>query len=151
MSRARDELPKKAAVDLPSSRHPFELFTLALCAFVGIPLLIGEARPGSINEALPPWAGDLWGAMLVFGAVTALIGIFWRSRVTGIVLEQVGLAAVGGGALFYAVVVISTIGMTGAYSVIFVVGFGASCVWRYFQLARYLNTLRAVVSEEGRG
>lgn len=149
MSRARDRLPKQAAVDLPSSRHPFELFTLALCAFVGLPLLLDEARPGSVAELLPDWASDIWGAMLVLGAIVALAGIYWRNRVTGIVLEQVGLAAVGGGAIFYAMVVYVGIGTRGLYAIIFIFGFGISCIWRYFQLARYLGTLRAVVVGDG--
>lgn len=149
MSRAQDDVPKQAAVDLPSSRHPFELFTMALCAFVGLPLLAGDARPGSINELLPDWAADIWGGMLVLGAITALVGIFWRNRVTGIVLEQVGLMAVGLGTLFYGVGVGLSVGQDGIYAMIFVFGFGTSCIWRYFQLARFLRTLRHVVSTDG--
>lgn len=148
MSRARDRVPRAAAVDLPSSRHPFELFTLGLCAFVGLPLLVGEARPGSISALLPPWAGDVWGAMLVVGALVALLGIYWRNRVTGIVLEQIGLMSVGLGALFYTLVVVIQNGVPALYATIFVGGFGTSCLWRYFQLARFLKTLRKAASTD---
>ena len=132
----------------PSSPHPFELFTLGLCVLAGLPLLFGDARPGSIAELLTDVQGDLWGGMLVFGAFTCLTGIFWPNRITGIVLEQVGLVAVGLASLFYAVVVLVSVGLTGAYATLYVVGFGLSCLWRYFQLLNYLRTLRHLSDQE---
>lgn len=127
------------------SRHPFELFTLILCVAVGVPALVADARPGSINEALPHWAVDVWGAGLAGGAIVALVGIGWSNRVTGLILEQVGLVAVGCATLVYAAGALVTVGVTALVPAGIVAAFGLSCLWRWLQIQRDLNRVRKAV------
>ncbi len=136
--------PLIAVTDSNASRHPFQIFTLSLCFFIGLPLLVGEARPGSITSALPEWAQDVWGGGLVLGAALALVSLRLRNRLNGLLLEQVGLVMVGCSAVFYGVVATTHLGVTAAYASVFVLGFGLSCLWRWVQLQQLLNLAKKV-------
>jgi hypothetical protein len=131
-----------------SGRHPFELFLLALSFISGIPALLGAApEPGSIESSLPAWAAVGWSVCLVGGSGLALIGIYWRQRAAGLILEQLGLAFVGVAALVYAVCIVSVIGATGVLSAGIVAAFGAACLVRWRQIQRVID---AVVVEDAR-
>lgn len=122
------------------SRHPFQIFTLGLCLFIGIPLLLGVVQPGSISELLSPLARLVWGLGLVVGAGVALGSTYMRNHAVGVILEQLGLVLVGSSTLFYGAAVLLTVGFrSGIVAIIFMLGFGLSCFWRWVQLQRLLN------------
>lgn len=116
------------------SRHSFEIYGLCLCFVFGIPLTFGGATPGSIAEVLSPLQRDIWGIMLCLGAMVALVGIAWKDRVTGIILEQIGLMAVGCSTILYALVILYVAGPSGYLSAGIVGSYGLACISRWRRL-----------------
>ena len=130
--------------NLEASRHPFETYLLTLAAVSGLPLLFGKPNSGSIEESLPPFMVGVWGAMLVFGSVLALVGLYWRGRVvTGLLMERSGLVGVGGSSLIYAVVLIPN-GLQGVYAGCITGAFGLAC---FRQAHRISQRLRASIHD----
>lgn len=126
-------------IDKRYSRHPFEIFGLGLCMFTGIPLILGAPTARSLDALLPGWAENTWGALLFLGAGIALIGIMLRRRDIGLLLEQVGLTWVAATTIFYAAVLGVYVGIPAMTSLVFVLGFGASCGWRAVQIQKQVN------------
>lgn len=122
-----------------SGRHPFEVFLLTMCAVSGVPLAFGAPRPGSINSQLPEALAVGWGITLALGSVTALAGIWWRNRVSGIILEQIGLVAVGWAAIIYGAAAVIFAGWSAALPASLVLGFGVACLVRWRQLQKILD------------
>lgn len=136
--------------DLSSpSRHPFQVFILVLSVIAGVPMLFGKVPiPGSLEEALPQWAGTLWAASLTLGAAVTLVGVFWPVRLTGHLIEQVGLIAVGSAAVLYGGVLFFFVSDSGSLvSASMISGYGAACVWRWFQLQRYIQLVIRLADE----
>lgn len=98
------------------SRHPFELLLIILCV-IGSPAIIwGSATPGSIQAALSSTEQDIWGGILMFGGVVSLAGVLWPKRTNGLLMEQVGMVAIGVGMVMYCVAVGVTNGVTGLFA-----------------------------------
>lgn len=129
-----------------STRHPFEVFLLVLSIVSGLPVMLGNVTPGSVAEALSPWAQKAWGAGLTVGAVVCLLGVLMTRpnpravtvSVTGMVIEQVGLVMVGGACLVYAAALVGYVGRGAGVSAAIVLAYGASCLWRWHQIQRLL-------------
>lgn len=125
-----------------SGRHPFETYILALAAFAAIPVLFGAAPdPGSIEAALPSYAGFLWSLILATGSIIALVGTYWKDRATGLVAEQLGLAFVGIAAFLYAGVALAVVGVSAAIPAAFILGFGTACLKRWRDLQKVINAV----------
>lgn len=128
-----------------AGRHPFELFTLYLAFLVALPTVLGVlAEPGSIREIMPAWMSWGWSAILLVGSATAIAGIYWRERVTGLILEQLGLAGTGLGAFAYTIAVLYVAGDDGAFAAAFCLGFAVACTRRYFQIQQTLDAAHAI-------
>lgn len=139
--------------------NPFEMFVLILGVVVGWPLLLGAPAPGSTTELLGPFWSRVWAWLLVGGCLIALTGAWWtwwtwltrrlpRLHLlpsTALLIEQVGLVAVGGGTLIYAVGVISAGGDTGRFIPAgLVAGLGLAALTRARQIQRWVKaTLHA--------
>lgn len=121
------------------SRHSFELYGLGLCVAFGFPLIFGNATPGSIAATLSPLQQDIWGVMLCLGATIAIVGIAWKDRVTGIILEQIGLMAVGCSTILYALVILYATGSSGYLSAGIIGSFGLACISRWRRLGKALK------------
>lgn len=125
-----------------SGRHPFEIFTMTLAFATGLPTLLGiQERPSSVMTYLPHIVALLWAIVLTVGSAGALVGVWWKERATGLILEQLGLGLVGLGSVVYAGVAIGR----GIFliPVGIVAGFGLSCLWRYFQLQSIVDSVQA--------
>lgn len=147
--RTEDVTPR--LVDpLEASRHPFEVYLLVLAAVSGVPLLLGKPNSGSVQDALPPAMTALWGAMLVLGSTLALAGLYWRGRrSTGLLMERTGLIGVGGAALVYACILLTT-GWRGMFAACITGAFGLACIT---QARRISQRIHAVIQhiDHGRG
>lgn len=128
-----------------TGRHPFELFTLYLCALVGLPTVLGlTPRPGSIDAELPGVVAFTWSLVLALGATGALAGIYWRNRVAGLLTEQFCLVAVGSAALVYVTCALVAVGESAGYPAAMIAGFGLSALWRAVQLQSVINEVHTV-------
>lgn len=125
----------------PAARYPADpraVFILMMCVVSGIPLLLGRATPGSINDQLDKPQVITWGVLLVLGASTTLVGMF-RQSVNGVILEQVGSVAVGGACWIYAGAIWAQVGEGGTVPGGIIFGLGSACFWRWGQLQTYLR------------
>lgn len=140
-----------------STRHPFEVFLLALSVLSGLPVLIAGTAPDSITDALNDWAARAWGGGLAIGGAIALLGIYLtrprphatKISVTGLVVEQVGLVVVGGACLVYAAAVLLYFGLQGVGPAGIVLAYGVSCGWRWLQIQRLMILEHALRREGG--
>jgi hypothetical protein len=142
---------------LDSPRNPFELFLLFLGLASAFPLLWGAPTPGSTAELLGPVLVRVWGYILVFGCLTALTGVWWTwlgrlfhrrtkpQEVAGLLIEQVGLVAVGVGTLVYGVGLIGLDTQGRGVVVGIAFGWGLACFWRAGQIQRWV---RAAIREQ---
>lgn len=153
-------MPPDRPTTLDSGRNPFELFVLGFSLLVGLPLLWGAPTPGSTTELLGPSLARVWGVILVFGCLTALVGVWWtwcawagrfwprwRPRAgTGLLVEQVGLVAVGVGDVIYAIAV-SGIAQNRRplIAAAIVGGFGLACFARAWLIQRWV---RATIEDQ---
>lgn len=138
--------------DRLAGRHPFELFTLYLAFLVALPTVLQIIpEPGSIRALMPAWLSWGWSATLLAGSVTAIAGIYWRNRITGLILEQLGLAGTGVGAAAYAVAVVYIAGTDGLIAGAFCIGFSVACVRRYFHIQQTLDVTHEVQVRREKG
>lgn len=125
------------------SRHPFQVFVLALCLVTTIPTILGfSPAPGSM-QAIVPWPiAVIWAYILFGGAAAGLFSAFMKNRGTGLIVEQFGLSLAGLSCCFYACVVgyygfergaLIPAGMVG--------GFGIACLVRAGQIQKYLDRM----------
>lgn len=120
----------------PASRYPADpraVFILILCIVSGLPLILTDIEPGSLESLMPTWWIVLWGLALVCGAGCALWGMS-RQTVDGILVEQVGSVIVGCSSIIYSAAIIIAVGSSGIVSAGIVFGWGLSCFWRWLQL-----------------
>lgn len=151
---------------LDSARHPFEQFVLFLGLIVGWPLLFGAPTPGSTSALLGPVLARVWAWLLVGGCVIALAGSWWTwlggfgrwwprwsPRATSAVLiEQVGLVAMGGGSVVYAYGIAAAVGFEEPARLVgagLVAGLGFAALWRARQIRRWIRFTLAQVTDGG--
>jgi len=101
-------------------------------------VFITREQPNSITQALPEWAGIAWNAVLTLGALTALIGVFWRwDPDDALLVEQSGLVAAGLASLLYVAALVQAATNSGtAVPICLIAGFSLACLWRAGQIFR---------------
>lgn len=134
--------------DIRRTRNPFEIYLLALSLVSTAPLALGFTRPPtSLSSELGVWA-RVWGIALCIGSLVALVGIMWRRpknpikfSVTGLVVEQVGLVAVGGATIYYATAILLLVGNRGLVTSGIVLAYGAAAATQAWRIHRFLRGL----------
>lgn len=127
-------------------RHPLVVFLLGLCVISGIANLV---TPNPAAPHVPLWINRAWYLLLIGGGLTALVGVFWRDVVTGILVVRAGLLFVGAGAYAYAVVVghhgLNRYGETHQERVaallgaVVILGLGVAAHWRVVQATLHVR------------
>jgi hypothetical protein len=124
--------------------HPFELYLAGVCVLSGVPLLIGEPAPTSIEALLPPLLVRLWGFELLLGAGLVLFGLLRpRSR-----LERVGHTLLAPAAVVYGAAIVTVVGVPGVLAGTLVAGFGLASATRGYVLRVAEDVLMALVLEQ---
>ena len=130
--------PRQLAI---ADRDPCAVFVLILCVVSGIPLMLHQSDPiGSLF--LPEWAKQLWIISLVAGAAIALTGMAMqkkkkkKKKIGGLLLEQFGNVAAGSALIFYSFMITLSAWPKGVLVSGILLGFGASCLWRWYQIQR---------------
>lgn len=125
----RDRLPYTDP--LRAGRHPFQTYLLALCVVSGAPMAAGQVTANSLEKELPELLVVAWGAMLVVGAVLALVGSYARvSYEWSLTLERVGLWSTGVAAVVYGAIILFSGSWGGFVAACIILGFGAACIRR---------------------
>lgn len=124
---------------------PFEFIIMLFLAFGGVSTLTHLGAPTSIAKILDQPILTIWSVLLGLGAIVAFVGVIWPWReTTALVVEQIGLIAVAGASLIYAVVLISQTETVKGAPVLtaFVGGFGIAAIWRAIQI---VFRMRAII------
>jgi len=114
-----------------------------------LPTTLGRApQPGSITAQVDPSAALAWSIALALGSGIALLGVAWprpkddsHMSVTALILEQVGLVTVGVATVFYVSTICMTVGPSASIPAGLITAFGASCLWRAWQIQRVLRQI----------
>lgn len=121
------------------SRHPFETYILTAGVLAGGSAVFGDLWPTAIEEAFPVWAQAVWGILFGGGALIALIGIALKKRDTGILLEQVGLTALGAMCITYSGAIF-VFNRSGGFAVsVLLVLIGAACFRQWWRLEKFVR------------
>lgn len=146
----------------PARENDFEIFVLVLGVLAGYPLLFGAPVPGSTTELLGPVRARVWAWLLVGGCAIALTGAYWTwwgwiSRwirrwqprtLMGLMIEQVGLVAMGGSSIVYAYGVASVANFEDLSRYIagaLVLGMGLAGLRRARRIRRWIRGLEQAV------
>lgn len=115
-------------------QYSFELFVAILCLLAGVPYLLGEVDPQSLEANLPMPLVTVWGVMLTIGPLAMLAGIYRHYKATHIEdvifwqrVEAWGLSVLAYSAYIYAGAVLASSSKDGWIAAILVATFGAVC------------------------
>lgn len=123
--------------------HPFELYIATLAAIGGVPLLLGNPAPESIDALLPVYLARLWGFELVLGSALVLAGLI-RPRTT---LERRGHTLLAPAAVVYGTAIWTVLGGAGLLAGGILVGFGLACATRAYVLRLAEDVLREALEQ----
>ena len=130
----------------PVARHPGDLFLMLLCLFSGIMLAAAAAPPGALERVLPGWLTAAWALFLIIGAATVLTGVYWRNRVTGLLLELAGRVTLVIGGTIYATAFLAVSGGLTLPDVAPLLVFNGFMGWRAWQVHHMMRELREVLA-----
>lgn len=128
---------------------PLEVMFLIVFVMSGSAQLISGARPGSIDVVMPEMFRLIWLLMLLIGSLTALTGIFYHGhRVTGMMIESVGLAWISisliiyGAAAMVAVSISDQAVVSGSLAGPMIIVLGIAFGWKRHRIQRLVNRLK---------
>jgi hypothetical protein len=121
-------------------RNPLEFILCAVLTNGLMPVMLGvEPLPGSLAKVPTPF-GQLSAALIVAGALGVMVGIAWRGRDTGLLIQQAAMWFLGVGLTFYGVAVWDASGWTsGRVPILLSFGIAAGCVARIVQFQIYVR------------
>lgn len=130
--------------------YDFEIFVALLCLLAGVPYLLGEVDPASLEAKLPKELVTVWGFILTIGPLAILIGIFKHYRAVRIEdrvfwcrIEAWGLSALAYSAYIYASAILLNLPTQGWIAAMLVYAFGAVCHVREIDLQLQVVETRA--------
>lgn len=131
-------------------RNPMEICVFAvLAASTAGTVFHLSPLPPSLAESAT--FGRFAATTLFAGCVVAIAGLLWRDRRDGLVIEQFGCALAGFGCLFYGAALLrSTTFPPAALAVGMSFGIGVFCLFRYWQVDRYVRACRLARLARGR-
>ena len=121
-------------------RNPLEF---ALCAFLfyGVtPIMLGlEPLPGSLAKVPTPF-GQLSAALIVLGSLGVMVGILWRGRDIGLLIQQAAMWFLSVGLTFYGVAVWDASGwIAGRVPILLSFGIAVGAIARVIQFQIYVG------------
>ena len=113
------------------------------CALAGAANVVGAAlgKHLAAEELLGQYVIIIWAATLFVGGAAAMIGVFYRDRLTGLLMERMALRAIGIACLAYGglLTVASAATLMGGT---LTVSIGIAAIWRAVHVRRELNVLK---------
>ena len=114
-------------------RHDFEVFAACLGILGGLPLVLGQVRPKSVEDVLPRAIVFGWGLILVLGCIAVLTGIIAASRTVfpqrafWMRVEAMGLTALAYFSYMYLLCILAVSPSTGWVAAMLILTFGLVC------------------------
>lgn len=139
-------MPVIIVAPLKWTRSPLQIFLLILCVFSGLLIMTNHSESQVIHSMGEPWS-TLWGAFLLLGSLIALLGIYWKNQITGMLIERSGIVLLGGASLIWPILVLSKIGWAGIIAAIFTLGFSAACVWQVAYINHHMNLILHAINK----
>jgi hypothetical protein len=97
---------------------------------------------------VPTPFGQLSAALIVLGSVGVVVGICWKSRDLGLLIQQAAMWFLGVGLTFYGVAVWDASGWSaGRIPIVLSFGIAAGCVTRIVQFQIYVRHRAATATE----
>ncbi|MFG1775594.1 hypothetical protein ACGFIR_19980 [Micromonospora sp. NPDC049051] len=133
------------------SRHqPFEIAIMATAPVCGILLIIFDARPQSVEMAMPGPIQVGWESGLIVAGCAGLLGLAWPGRLsTSLGIELASVLMLGTVTGMYAVALTVIAGLQGIAATSFVVAVAFGSGWRAIQLSIDLRRLTQVAPLAG--
>jgi hypothetical protein len=155
----RARLRRKIYAKLPRwlKSHDFELFAAFLSILGGLPLVLGQVEPTSVDALLPPLLVLVWGIILVQGGILVILGVIksshtvYPARAFWIRIEGLGLSSLSWFCYLYAVCILAYTIKAGWLSAMVVLVFGFICHVRQMALQTKLEEYRMNLGLEGQG
>ncbi|MFG2010197.1 hypothetical protein ACGFNF_14110 [Micromonospora sp. NPDC048868] len=125
------------------SRHqPFEIAIMATAPVCGVLLIVLDARPQSVEMAMPGPIQVGWESGLIVAGVAGLLGVLWPGRLsTGLGIELASVLVLGTITGMHAVALAVVAGAQGVAAMAFIVAVAVGSVWRAVQIALDLRRL----------
>ena len=120
-------------------RNEFQVFSIAICIFIGATQVIFDQTPESLKE-LPPAYQVLWSWFLLLGGLLAMAGIFIRDEATGLFVELSGLLLLAFSTLAFGLAVLTTSEqLSSLVSTPLTLSFSAACFRRCYKILHKLS------------
>ena len=121
---------------------PYQVMFLVAAIVGGASLLVLRERLGStLAVTLPSWVTIVLSSGLLITAGVALFGTI-RQSIVGMLMERLGVAALGALLLVYSGFTLHYTGLRGLVTVIFFVAIAGASAWRAVQISHSLNEIR---------
>ena len=134
-------MPKRIVV--VASVKPFEVMTLVASALLGAlylyTFLIDPLGPRTIHALLPEVLVPFWYFLLLVGGVVGLVGICLSNVFTALLVERIGLHAVGFAISVYVLALFASSGLHALGAGILLMSLASACAWRIFTINRDLK------------
>lgn len=128
---------------------PYETMLAVACVFSGLPLtLLGQGRPGSIDELLPFWAARAWGATLLVCGLTFAWGLLRDGRGLTIAAAHRLLSSA---CLTYVISIAAVFGWSGMVAATMVMVVCLLSAFRAFYLRATIEVQERILSVAERG
>lgn len=144
--RERPYVPARDPLSaIPPSRHPFQVWLMFALVISGASNLF---TPGAVTSQVDPFFHKIWACTLLVGGLATLVGTFWRDRVTGLLLERLGLGTVGMSSSVFSILAVEQLGLAqGVVGWTLTASVGAAAFWRVVHVNRELAALGHFVAQ----
>lgn len=129
-------------------RNPLAIYLLLLALVSGVATLSGSAPSLAISKTLSELGARTWGAVLVGGSLSTLVGMFWQGKVTtGLLLKRLGMFVLALASALLAVVMVVGFGYGGLVSAFTYLGFSVACGVQYHNLNERVRAIIAMTRD----
>lgn len=112
MPTRKNRLRRRLAALIPTvlMEHPFEIYLVVSCLFIGASVLVGIVTAPSLNMIIPAYAMIAWGISLTLGSITVAISLLKKHA--GMLAS--GLQLLGGAMFVYGIALMISTGFASA-------------------------------------
>jgi len=128
-------VPVIVVAPLRWSRSPLQSFFLLLLAVTGLLITLNISRNAVTVEMGEPWA-SFWGTSIFLGSSVAVIGSYWKDKISGMLIERSGILLLGGASVIWPAALVLSVGWEkSGFSAVITFIFAMFC----FLQVRYIN------------